>query len=206
MKQIIYSILFTLGVIGFASQVQAFTISFGKNEIAGTDYGRGEELPGSLTQEVRNEWRDSINRFSSEIGSPLGTDYGEYWVETGIAHGVHPYFLVSIALADSSLGKNLTTPFNIGNNNNTDSCPTCQSYDNWESGIWAMAQTTTNGYLGYKQNICEFSRGGSCWSGSYYASSWFNWNTNVKNTFAKLSGLSAVDTHCIRLSCYFEEF
>ena len=156
-----------------------------------------------ITDSNRNEWVEKINAHSVRIGSPLGDQYGQVFVDVGEKYGVHPYFIVAVAQADTSLGKHLTTPFNIGNVGNTDSCPTCQKYTSWNQGIDAVGRTLANQYLGNKTKVCEFSRGGTCHHGRFfYASSMENWNRNATITYSQLLGVGYNDQLCVRLSCF----
>ena len=127
-----------------------------------------------------------ITYFFKEKNSPLTEKEAETFFNLGIKYKRHPYSAVAVAFADSSLGRNLTTPYNLGNVGNTDSCPTCQSFTSWSEGIEAIYQTLTNQYLGKASKLCHLSRGG--WqfcpegktinNGKFYASSITNWDNN----------------------------
>lgn len=165
-----------------------------------------------LTSEIKQQLKDRINAFSVEIGSPLGNKYGDVWVEVGIKYNRHPYSLVAIAFADTTLGKNLTTAYNIGNVGNTDTCINCQSYTSWEQGIEAIAQTLTNKYLRNATRLCHLSKGG--WvicpegaqinNGYFYASSPGNWNRNSIWAESWLHGSEWHPNHSIILSDYYQ--
>jgi hypothetical protein len=118
------------------------------------------------------------------------------FVDISTKYNVHPYAVVAVAFADSSLGRNLTTPFNLGTVGNTDSCPTCQAFSSWDEGIEAIAKTLVNQYLGKATKLCHLSRGGwvDCPEGSkvnggkFYASSTSNWNRNAGYAYSWLEG------------------
>jgi len=140
-----------------------------------------------LKEELYQQWADRINQFSVEIGSPLKADYGMVFVNVGVKYNIHPYALVAIAFADTTLGKYLSTPYNLGNVGNTDSCPKCTTYQSWEQGIEAIAKTLRNQYLKNATKLCHLSPGG--WqfcpegrtinNGRVYATSPTNWNRNA---------------------------
>jgi hypothetical protein len=160
--------------------------------------------------ELFRQWANRINQFSLEIGSPLRDQYGLVFVEIGVKYNIHPYALVAIAFADSTLGKNLTTPFNLGNVGNTDSCPNCVSFKSWEEGIEAIARALTGRLLNKATKLCHLSPGG--WQhcpegrtinqGRYYASSPTNWNRNAIWAESWLHGTSWTTDHTFVLSDY----
>lgn len=164
-----------------------------------------------LSEDAKQQMASRINRFSLEIGSPLSDQYGMVWVETGIKYNRHPYALVAIAMADTTLGKYLSTPYNLGNVGNTDTCPKCRAFKSWEQGIEAIAQTLTNQYLKNATKLCHLSRGG--WNvcpegkkingGYFYASSLENWNRNSIWAECWLHGTELTHEHSIILSDYY---
>jgi hypothetical protein len=166
-----------------------------------------------LTDEAKQKMAERIDAFSLEVGSPLRSDYGMVWVEAGIKYDRHPYSLVAIALADTSLGKQLTTPFNLGNVANSDSCPTCGNHiTSWEQGIDEIGKTLANRYLGKATKLCHLSRGG--WNvcpegakingGKFYASSLENWNRNSIWAESWMHGTEWRADHSIILSDYYQ--
>ena len=132
----------------------------------------------------------------------LGNDLSELcnqsdlFYEIGREAGVHPYLLVAIAVADTSLGKNLKTPFNLGNVGNFDhgtDGETCigrtdggctRSHGDYEEGIRAIATSTAlrkNEQAGALSPACNIK-------GVWYAHSEFNWWNNVSSVLAELGG------------------
>ena len=161
-------------------------------------------------QTDRQVYINNISKFLIEIKSPLGSDtnkYSTYIVDESIKNNIHPYAVVSVAFADSSLGKNLTTAYNLGNVGNTDSCPTCQAFSSWEQGISAIISTLNNKYLGKATKMCHLSRGGwnDCPEGSkvnagkFYASSTSNWNKNASFAYSKLEGKEFKTTWSVKI-------
>lgn len=111
----------------------------------------------------------------------------DVFIEVGQKYKIKPEVLIAIAQADSSLGKHLKTPYNIGNVGNNDRGDTV-SYSNLREGIEAMGMVLNNQYLGDHQTIGELSGGGRAVLGlrpctdravKCYATSQYNWNKNV---------------------------
>jgi len=148
----------------------------------------------ALTDEVKANLAEKINQFTIAKGSPLGDKYGMVWVEMGIKYNRHPFAGVAVAFADTSLGKNLSTRYNLGNVGNTDSCPRCQAHANWESGIEAIFATLANKNLGKATKLCHLSQGGwsDCPDGA---------NINGGKFYA-CSGGPIVGGRCQRISNY----
>jgi len=68
------------------------------------------------------------------------------WVEESIAESIDPTFVMCVGLAESTLGKNLTTAGNIGNVGNTDSGAR-RNYNDPRSGIRAISAVVNNNWL-----------------------------------------------------------
>ncbi len=101
------------------------------------------------------------------------------WVEEALEAEIDPSFLMCVWLAESSLGRNLTTWYNVWNVWNTDSWGrwTFSSPREWIN--W-MVKTFNNKYLWKYTKISQLSR---YWNNDpkkqIYASSWINWHTNI---------------------------
>jgi|2_EtaG_2_1085320.scaffolds.fasta_scaffold01714_5 hypothetical protein len=117
-----------------------------------------------------------IAAFLEKNAHPDLKDKADLFISIGEEYNIKPEVIVSIATADSNLGINLRTEFNLGNVHNT--ATTSRSYDSWEEGITAIAQTLNNQYLGTHTTIGQLSVGGGG-TGKIYASSPLNWNVNV---------------------------
>lgn len=138
-----------------------------------------------------------INKFLIKNCPKVATGIdGNTFLELENKYKIDSYVIIAIAVADSSCGASLSTPFNLGNVGNTDSCSNCQAFSSWKQGVEAMFQTLTNKYLGASTKVCDLSRGG--WTqcpdapakmkNKFYASSPVNWNRNVVNTLTVLTG------------------
>ena len=99
------------------------------------------------------------------------------WVEESLPESVDPTFVMCVGLAESSLGKNLTTDGNVGNVGNTDSGKR-QDYDTTRTGIHAISAVVNNAWLGSYTTIDQLSSWGNT-TGPIYASSHTNWHENV---------------------------
>lgn len=158
------------------------------------------------------KWAEVIDKHISETNPNLnntscGKANGKIWVEAGKKYGNHPYFLVAIAQADTSLGKGLTNKCNLGNTGHCDSCAKGHQYNSYANSIYSISQTLSNEYLGKGTKSCHFSVGGWKYcpegktinSGKFYASSELNWNRNVNATLAKLFGTSYSNDFLIKI-------
>ena len=101
----------------------------------------------------------------------------DIWVEESIAESIDPTFVLCVGLAESTLGKNLTTNGNIGNVGNTDSGAR-RDYNDPRSGVRAISSVVNNTWLWRYTTIDQLS---GWWNpiGPIYASSQTNWHENV---------------------------
>ena len=106
------------------------------------------------------------------------------WVEESIAEGIDPTFVMCVGLAESTLGKNLTTSGNIGNVGNTDSGER-RDFVNPRSGVRAISAVVNNNWLWGYTTIDQLS---GWWNpnGPIYASSETNWHENVLKCMSAL--------------------
>lgn len=120
------------------------------------------------------------------------------WVEESIAESVDPTFVLCVGLAESTLGKNLTTNGNIGNVGNTDSGAR-RDYGDSRSGIRAISSVLNNTWLGGYATIDQLS---GWWNpiGPIYASSQTNWHENVMKCMSALKGKYVGNKANFRLS------
>lgn len=125
------------------------------------------------------------------------------WTEEAVAAKLDPSFLMCIGLAETGLGRNLKTPFNVGNIGNTDSGDT-QAFLSARDGIYWMAKTLNNKYLGEYQRVSDLSRWGNK-SGSIYASSPRNWHENVIRCLSALKGRFVEDGYLFRITSENED-
>jgi len=126
-------------------------------------------------------------------------DKADLFIEAGQKHNIKPEVIICIANADSSLGRELKTAYNIGNVGNNDRGDTREMFTAWE-GIEAIAITLNNRFLGHYTTIGQLSRGGGNKTGSIYASSPDNWNRNVKTCLSELTGEKVTEEFQFRIN------
>lgn len=121
------------------------------------------------------------------------------WVEEAISANIDPTFLMCVWLAETSLGKHLKTPFNVGNVGNTDSGST-YSFSNARQWVHWMTKTFNNRYLSQYTTIDQLSRYGNKDSSKpIYASSDFNWHNNILKCMSHIKGHFLPDNTSFRL-------
>ncbi|MDD2745287.1 MAG: M23 family metallopeptidase, partial [Candidatus Gracilibacteria bacterium] len=120
------------------------------------------------------------------------------WTEEAVGAKLDPSFLMCIGLAETGLGRNLKTAFNVGNIGNTDSGATSE-FISARDGIYWMGKTLNNKYLGEYQRISDLSRWGNK-TGSIYASSPKNWHENMVRCLSTLKGRFVEDSYLFRLA------
>lgn len=119
------------------------------------------------------------------------------WTEEAVGAKLDPSFLMCIGLAETGLGRNLKTAYNVGNIGNTDSGDT-QGFISARDGIYWMGKTLNNKYLGDYQRISDLSRWGNK-SGPIYASSPKNWQENLVRCLSSLKGRFVEDGYLFRM-------
>lgn len=122
----------------------------------------------------------------------------DVWTEEAVGAKLDPSFLMCIGLAESNLGNHLKTAYNVWNIGNTDSGGTYE-FTSAREGIYWMAKTLNNKYLGKYQSIDKLSRWGNK-TGSIYASSSANWHNNVVRCLSALKGRFIEDNFQFRLA------
>lgn len=122
----------------------------------------------------------------------------DVWTEEAVGAKLDPSFLMCIGLAESNLGHHLKTAYNVGNVGNVDSGGT-YDFPNAREGIYWMAKTLNNKYLGKYQSIDKLSRWGNK-TGSIYASSSTNWHNNIVRCLSALKGRFIEDDFQFRLA------
>ena len=122
----------------------------------------------------------------------------DVWVDESIAESIDPTFVLCVGLAESTLGKNLTTDGNIGNVGNTDSGAR-RDYDGPRAGIRAISAVVNNRYLGKYTTIDQLS---GWWNpiGPIYASSQTNWHENIVKCMSAIKGKYVGNKAAFRLS------
>lgn len=124
-------------------------------------------------------WDNEAERQQALLETYASNDFRNrnIWVEESIAESIDPTFVLCVGLAESTLGKNLTTDGNIGNVGNTDSGAR-RDYDGPRAGIRAISAVVNNRWLGKYITIDQLS---GWWNpvGPIYASSQTNWHENI---------------------------
>jgi murein DD-endopeptidase MepM/ murein hydrolase activator NlpD len=121
----------------------------------------------------------------------------DVWVEEALDWNIDPTFMMCVGLAETGLGRNLKTPFNIGNIGNTDSWAT-QVFPNARSGIYWMTKTFNNRFLWKYTKISQLSRYGNK-DGTIYASSPDNWHNNITKCMSHIKQKFIPDDYPFRI-------
>lgn len=123
----------------------------------------------------------------------------DIWVEESIDWWIDPTFVMCIGLAETSLWRNLKTPFNIGNVWNTDSGATI-TFSSPRAGIHSMVKWLNNKYLSQYDEIRELSRyGNKDESKPIYASSPDHWHNNIIKCMSAIKWKFVPDNYNFRL-------
>ena len=152
------------------------------------------QSPAGLTAEVADaRAKQLLEAYGFDKRFGLTPGYGwEIFKKVGKRYGIKPEFLVCVAKADSSLGKNLKTDNNIGNVGNNDRGNRVHLPD-IGSGIDHIGLTLTNKYLAYKQSIGSLTPVGGGTSPFYSTSQEGNWYNNVRNCLAEITNNPTVN-------------
>ncbi len=132
----------------------------------------------------------------STYAAPSFRDW-RLWFDEALAGGIDPSFLMCIGLSESSLGYHLKTAYNVWNIGNTDNGST-YTFASPKEGIYWMARTFNNKFLGKYTQINELSRWGNS-DGPIYASSNENWHNNTIRCLSSLKGRFIEDNFVFRL-------
>ena len=121
------------------------------------------------------------------------------WIDESLDWNIDPSFVMCIWLAETTLGKNMKTPYNIWNVWNTDSWAT-KTFMNARSWIYWMINTLNNKYL---QNYTEVRQLSRYWNKDknkpIYASSPDNWHNNIIKCLSHLKWTYVPDNYNFRL-------
>ncbi|MCD5375104.1 peptidoglycan DD-metalloendopeptidase family protein [Candidatus Gracilibacteria bacterium] len=165
---------------------------------------KGYEYTGKKTtggNVFRIEGENEVERQKYLLDTYAVGDFVDWdiWIEESVAENIDPTFLMCIGLAETTLGKYLKTPYNIGNVGNTDSGST-YSFSSAREGVHWMAITFNNRYLSQYSEIDELSRyGNKDESKPIYASSDFNWHNNIIKCMSHVKGHFIPDNYQFRL-------
>lgn len=156
----------------------------------------------SWRPKFRIEWENEVERQKYLLSTYAVWDFNNWdiWVEESVAGWVDPTFMMCVGLAETTLGKYLKTPYNIGNVGNTDSGST-YSFSNAREGIHWMTKTFNNKFLSQYDEIRELSRyGNNNPSKPIYASSSFNWHNNITKCMSHVKWEYVPDNYNFRIN------
>jgi murein DD-endopeptidase MepM/ murein hydrolase activator NlpD len=141
-----------------------------------------------------------IDRQKNLLANYATSDFNRWdiWTEEAVEAKVDPSFMMCVGLAETGLGRNLKTQYNVGNIGNTDSGATSE-FISPRDGIYWMGKTFNNKYLGEYQAISDLSRWGNK-TGAIYASSPKNWQENIVRCLSALKGRFVEDSYRFRLA------
>ncbi|MCH2188961.1 peptidoglycan DD-metalloendopeptidase family protein [Candidatus Gracilibacteria bacterium] len=174
----------------------------------GYEYSRAETNTGGRTFRIEGETEtERQQNFIQTYAAPAFRNW-DMWVEESLDGNVDPTFVMCLGLAESGLGRNLKTPYNVGNVGNTDS-GAVKAYPNARSGVYWVVRTLNNRFLGQYDTIDKLSCYGNtraklCDSnnpvGHYvYASSPDSWHSNVTKCMSHIKGRFVPDNYEFRL-------
>ncbi len=155
-----------------------------------------------IKNKFRIEWNTEVERQKYLLNTYATSSFRNWdiWIEESLAGDIDPTFMMCVGLAETSLGKYLKTPYNIGNVWNTDSGST-YSFANAREWIYWMTQTFNNKFLSQYNTIGELSRyGNKDTSKPIYASSDFNWHNNIIKCMSHVKGRYIPDDYNFRVS------
>jgi len=146
-------------------------------------------------------WDNEISRQKNLLDKYATQEFKNWdvWVEESIDWWIDPTFVMCIGLAETSLGRNLKTPFNIGNVWNTDSWATI-TFPNARSWIHSMIKGLNNRYLGQYNEIRLLSRyGNKDLNKPIYASSPDHWHNNIIKCMSAIKWEHVPDNYNFRI-------
>ena len=162
----------------------------------------GEEYTGDLLKNIvvfKLEGENEIERQKDLLSKYATSEFNNWdmWVEEAVDGNIDPSFLMCIWLAESWLGRNLKTSYNVWNIGNTDSGSTWE-FPNARSWVYRMAKTLNNQFLWDYKEMSKLSRYGNK-TGSIYASSPINWHNNMVKCLQALKAEHIPDNFNFRL-------
>lgn len=147
------------------------------------------------------DWTNEIERQKDLISKYAVWSFNNWqmWIDESLDWNIDPSFVMCIGLAESTLGKNLKTPYNIWNVWNTDSWAT-KTFPNAQSWLYWMIKTLNNKYLSQYNEVRQLSR---YWNKDMnkpiYASSPDNWHNNIITCLSHLKWTYVPDDYNFRL-------
>jgi murein DD-endopeptidase MepM/ murein hydrolase activator NlpD len=145
------------------------------------------------------DWSSEVERQKSLISKYANKNFSDWnmWVEEAIDWNIDPSFLMCLWLAETWLGRNMKTPYNVWNVWNTDSWAV-QYYYSSRAWIYAIVKTLNNRFLWWYNSISDLSR---YWNknGSIYASSPDHWHNNIVKCMSHIKWTYIPDDYNFRL-------
>lgn len=145
------------------------------------------------------EWDTEIERQKYLISKyAVGSfNHWQMWVDESLDGNIDPTFVMCIGLAETSLWKNMKTPFNIWNVWNTDSWAT-KAYLNARSWVYWIVRTLNNRILWHHNEVKDLSRyGNKTWP--IYASSPDHWHNNIIKCMSHIKWRYVPDDYNFRI-------
>lgn len=178
--------------------VQKYAYKYAQDykEKNGVDY-EGKLLTNMVVFKL--EWETEVERQKDLLAKYAAWEFNNWdiWVEESVDASIDPSFLMCIWLAESWLGRNLKTSYNVWNIWNTDSGSTWE-FPNARSWVYRMAKTLNNQFLGGYNEMSKLSRYGNK-TGAIYASSPINWHNNMVKCLQALKWEHIPDNFNFRL-------
>lgn len=134
-----------------------------------------------------------LDRWLKAQGSPLS---GKDAYEVGKQYGIDPDFLIAVTKAETNLCKvkQRGSAYNCGSVGSYDSTATTFTANSYRHGFEQIAQTVTGPNLRYAKRVSELSRKRNHDPNKkIYASSSYNWDTNMVNTMNEIKGTNHED-------------
>ena len=146
-------------------------------------------------------WWNEIERQKDLLNKYASTEFRNWdtWIEESINWWIDPTFVMCIWLAETGLGRNMKTPFNVWNVWNTDSGATL-TFDNARTWIYVMVKGLNNKYLSQYDSVNMLSRyGNKDETKPIYASSPDHWHNNIIKCMSAIKWQFVPDTYQFRL-------
>lgn len=155
------------------------------------------------------EWENEIERQQYLISKYAVWTFNNWqmWIDESLDWGIDPSLVMCIGLAESTLWKNLSTPYNIWNVWNNDRWDR-RWYDNAEDWVYAIVYTLNNKYFKDVNSLASLSWAwrkllNLSWCSEKwnycYATDTNHWHSNVIKCLAHLKWAYVPDTYNFRL-------
>jgi len=145
------------------------------------------------------EWLTETDRQKYLLNKYATSSFNKWnvWIEESLDWNIDPTFVMCIWLAETGLGRNLKTPYNVWNVGNTDSWKV-SSFMNARSWIYWIIKTLNNKILWKYMEIKDLSRYGNA-KGSIYSSSPDHWHNNIIKCMSAIKWTNIPDSYNFRI-------